>query len=301
MFFRAMFAGPLARIDGPAAIALTEGFKKPRRDWFHAAAARGLAEHDAAEAERMLNLLELPNLRFAYGLGVLHRMAIIDPERAKRLAHGYPYASQQGYALGIVAHRLADADRAAAARLLDEAFALLERAPAIIQSDDMNNSAATRAAGLLPVAEKIDRRLVEGYLWRALAMRPPRRLKGGVDQDYDRDLANFAALIARYDPTIACDLAQPFASRMRELAAEVQRAPYQLADRVFMALAASDARWACELVQSLPDAPLKPALSPKQSAARLVAHWLGYSPRELWRVVYNRCTPRNPDARDEEP
>jgi hypothetical protein len=87
---------------------------------------------------------------------------------------------------------------------------------------------------------------------------------------------------------------------MRELAAEAQSRPHQLADRVFMALAVSDPHWACELVQSLPDSPLQPALDPKQSAARRLADWLGYSPRELWRVVYNRCTPRNPDARDEE-
>lgn len=180
-----------------------------------------MAEHNAAEAERMLDLLELPNLRFVYGLAVLHRMAAIDPARAARLARGYPYASQQGYALGIVAHRLADTDSAAASSLLDEAYTTLEHAPPAIQVYDRRETAATRAAGLLPVAEKIDRRLVESYFWRTL-------------------------------------------------------------------------------VQSLPDAPVKPALNPKQSAARLVADWLGYSPRELWRVVYNRCTPRDPDARDEE-
>jgi hypothetical protein len=300
MHFRAMFAGPLARIDGPAAIALTEGFEKPRRDLYHAAAARGLAEHDAAEAERMLNLLELPSLRFVYGLAVFHRMAAIDPDRAVRLARGYPYASQQGYALGIIAHRLADTNRAAATRLMDEAYVALEGDPAAIQKYDGSQSAATRAAGLLPVAEKIDPRLVEGFFWRAMAMRLPRRLKSGADHEYDHDVASFAALVARYDPAVARDLIEPFAGRLRELAAEASSSSSRIADWVFMALAVSDARWAYELVQSLPDAPVKAGLSPKQSAARLVAAWLGYSPRELWRVVYDRCTPRNPDVRDEQ-
>lgn len=299
MFFKAMFAGPLARIDGPAAIALTEGFERPRNDWFHAAAARGLAEHDAAEAERMLNLLELPNLRFGYGLTVLHRMAAIDPERAARLARGFPDTRQQGYALGTVAHRLADVDRAAAARLLDEAYTTLERSSDELKRFD-GMSAASSAAGLLPVAEKIDPHLVEGYFWRAMALRRPRGVEGDIAHVDNRDLASFAALVARYDPAVARDVARPFAARMRELAAEAQSGSPQVSDRVFMALAVSDARLAYDLVQSLPDSPVKPGLNPKQTAARLVAKWLGYPPRELWRVVYNRCTQRNPDARDED-
>jgi hypothetical protein len=68
-----------------------------------------------------------------------------------------------------------------------------------------------------------------------------------------------------------------------------------------MPLAAADARWAYDLVQSLPEPPVEPSHSPKLLAARLLADWLARPPGNFWTTVYNYTGLRDPEASDEVP
>lgn len=298
---RGRFAGALARIDGPAALALIEGFEEPHRDWYRANLARGLAEHDPAEAERLFHLIEFDNLRFTYGLAVVHRMATTDVQRAARLAESYAEAGQQAYALGIVAHGAATADRATAASFLLQAYERLERALELGQIESDTDASAVKAAALLPVAEKIAPEQLEELLWRALAMRPPRAAQGDKNWKRERLTAALATLVARYDRDLARDLLKPLSHRLREAAAEAESSPWHAARPLLMALAATDARWAAQLVQALPDYQVEAAKNTKQIAARLLAEWLVSSPHDFWSTVYSYTGLRDPEASDEVP
>jgi hypothetical protein len=53
-------------------------------------------------------------------------------------------------------------------------------------------------------------------------------------------------------------------------------------------------------VNALPDAPPTAAKNPKHDAGRLLAEFLCYSDRALWRMVYEFCGLRDPNLPDEE-
>lgn len=294
---RARFAGSLARIDGPAALKLVVGFGLPQQDWYYADVARGWADYDAAEAERVWGSMQYANLRFSYGLAVLHRMAATDADRAEAIARRYDSADHQAYALGLVAHALAALDPSAARRLLDDAFAILEKAHRAGHVARSGTNSAAVAAALLPVAERIQPEIVRAYFWRSLALRPPRSARLDVSGNYE--LAELAALVARYDREAARDLLRPFAARFRELAArEEWNSSHVL--RVMMAIAVTDPRWAVQLVDALPDAPSTAPHNMKRAAARMVAGFLGHSDRSLRRLVYLYVGLRDPDRTDVE-
>ncbi len=291
---RGRFAGSLARVDGPAALALVTGFKPPYRDWYHADVARGVAGHDPEKAERLFNSLE--GLKFAYGLAVLHRMAPTDAQRAARLAGSYSSALVQSYALGVVAHALAATNRQTAERLLQESYATLERAQQRGEIDSRSQfGAAGVAAALLPIVERVDPSRVEECLWRSLALRSARPARGDPSGDYEHRTALLAALVARYDRHAARSLLESLSRRLREFS--VQEASLRW---LLMALAATDARWASDLTESLPDAPSGVEPNPRQLAKSLLAECLGYGDRELSRMLYQFCGLRDPDLRDEE-
>ncbi|HVX12453.1 MAG TPA: carboxypeptidase-like regulatory domain-containing protein [Pirellulales bacterium] len=297
---RGRFAGTLARIDGPAAERLIEGFGEPYRDWYRANLARGLADHDPAAAERVYKLIESPALRFIYGLATLHRLAAVDTERAARLARNYAEAGERAYALGFVAHGLAATDRRSAERLLAEAFDLLERSQQRGESEKTDYPAAVTGAALLPVAERIDPTLVEGYFWRALALRGPGLARRNPATTGSDELQKLAAFVARYDHAAARELLEGLAERIRDVAGQAA-ANEAAAMPSFMALAIADARRAHNLVRSLPDAPEPAPQNPKLAAARALADWLARGPGDLRSSVYDLSGLRDPEGSDEVP
>jgi protocatechuate 3,4-dioxygenase beta subunit len=293
---RGQYAGMLARIDGPAALRLIDGFSGTLLSHFRTDVARGLADHDPVEAERLFKLIESPPVQPRMRLAPLQRMAICDAERASRLARSYIDLCERAFAVGTVAHGLAPKDRAGAARLLAEAYDLLDRAYQLGPTQYGYRDPALTAAALLPVAEKIDPTLVEGYFWRALSLREPWPTPGESAWIQNTHLGKLAAMIAQYDRGIARDLLWPLAGRLRETLAEGGGGTFM------MALAVTDARWAAELVQTLPDTPAPPTKNPKQVAARLLAKWLALPPRGLWgmwETVYLHCDLRDPDTLDD--
>jgi protocatechuate 3,4-dioxygenase beta subunit len=297
---RGWFAGLLALINGPAALRLIEGYTPAYYLYYYQTdVARGLADHDPAEAERVLSLVPSPPMWLTSRLPVLERMAAVDADRAARLARVFPGQCSQAFALGTVAFGLAAKNRTSAARLLDEAYELIERAHCQGPQTTVNEEPASTAAALLPVAERIDPMLVEGYLWRSLSLREPRSALGDRSWKEERLVAALAAMIARYDRDLARDLLQPLAGRFREAMAEAETDSTRAAQPVLMAMAVTDVRWAAELVEALPDAP-QLTKSPKRIAARLLAEWLCLSPSETWRMLYDYCGWREPGTRDQE-
>lgn len=292
---RGAFAGALARIDAEAALRLLAGFDGRLLNTFRANVARGLADHNPAEAERLFRLIESPPAAFRTRLAPLARMAVADAPRAARLARTYVDLYERAFALGTVAHGLADKDRAGAATLLEDAYAVLEDARELGPTQSGRRGAALTAAALLPVIEKIDPTLVEGYLWRALSLREPWPAPSELPRMRDTRLADLAAMVARYDRDIARHLLVPLADRFRETRTEFSS--------VLPGLAMTDPRWAAELVWALPDVPAPPASNNfKLGAACRLARWLAL-PRHgfygRWEQSYLRCDLRHPDTLDD--
>lgn len=284
-----LFAGLLARIDGPAALKLIEGFSERPLNNFRTEVARGLADHDPAEAERLWRSIESPQVYYWMRLAPLQRMAVADAQRAARLARTFVDPCERSFALGTVAHGLAAKDRAAAAQLLEEAYDVLDDARPLGPAQFPRDPALT-AAALLPVVEKFDPALVEGYFWRALSLREPWPAAGESARIYDMLLTDLATMIARYDREIARDLLAPLVGRLRQPSS------------CMMGLAVADPHWAAELVQALGDSSAPLAKNPQQIAARALAAWLALPPRGywgLWESVYRRCYLRDLDTMDD--
>lgn len=288
---RAYFAGSLARIDGPAAIKLSAGFSSHFADRYRIVLARGLAGHDPAAAERLLDARDYKSP----ALSVLHRMAAVDPQRAVRLARESSDEADHGYALGIVAHGLVAQDAAQATALLDEAFGLLERASA--GGAYAWEHPAVLAAALLPVAERIDPALVEGYLWRAIAMRSPRATRVATEPGAALTTGALAMFIRRYDREAAQALVAPIADHVRVFASDED---YWVSRLAWTSLAVVDADRAEALLDALPEPPPLALRAAKNIARRTLADALSPTADRWWHKPYQFVLQMyDPDARDE--
>ena len=288
---RAYFAGSLARIDGPAAIKLSAGFTSRFADRYRIVVALGLAGHDPAAAERLLDARDYKSP----ALSVLHRMAAVDPQRAVRLARKSSEETDRGYALGIVGHGLVAQDAAQAMALLDEAFGLLERASA--GGAYAWEHPAVLAAALLPVAERIDPALVEGYLWRAIAMRSPRATRVATEPGAALTTGALAMFIRRYDREAAQALVAPIADHVRVFASDED---YSVSRLAWTSLAVVDADRAEALLDALPEPPPLALRAAKNIARRTLADALSPSADRWWHKPYQFVLQmHDPDARDD--
>lgn len=299
-YARAVFAEELAQVDLKAALALTATLTDPREfDRHHGNIAHELAARDPAEAERVLGLVRDPFQRDQYAVRVVYRMARADLARARRLAGAINDTSLRGYGLGMVAIGLAEADkRAEAAALLDEAFALLERASEAAegQTSRMYSPAAV-AAVLIPVAERTDPRLVPGSFWRALSFRTP---KISSPPDFDPGAitdVQLAVMLARYDRAVARSLLDPLVGPDGPASVRVgaRGLPYAAA-------AVIDPHWASGLVEALPDDADLKAHQPKNSTRMAVAKVLSRRGVNRWRyLTYQYMHLWVPDIEDIDP
>ncbi|HEX7377913.1 MAG TPA: hypothetical protein VF278_12410, partial [Pirellulales bacterium] len=285
---RGSFAPMLARIDGPAALRLLNGFSGDALNNLRVDVARSLADHDPAEAERQYRQVDMSGQWFRMRLAPVARMATADAERAARLARSYVDPCELAFALGNVAYALAAKDRKAAVDLLDEAYGLLDHADESGVTRTLFRDAAITAAALLPVAEKIDPALVEGYFWRSLSLRQPWPTLGDMPILREIRVAELAALIARYDRSVARDLQLPLIG--------------QVGSQFMLGLAVTDPLWAVERVRAIPESSAPPARNRKLTALRNLADWLSRSPRGVRGVlecVYIQCNLRDPETRDD--
>lgn len=297
---RAFFAGSLARIDGPAAIKLSTGFPAGFADRYRMVVARGLAAHDAAAAERLLDELDYSTSRDSQeAVGVLHRMAGIDLERAARLARKCDGDNVRGYALGIVAHGGLRRDAARTAALLDEAYSLLEQASLDgVGATDISAHPAVLAAALLPVVEHIAPTLVDRYFWRTMAMRSPHPMRLPEQHSGAVVPGALSIFISRYDRAAARMLARPVAAEIGTLASDDD---YWTSKVAWASLAVIDAACAISLIETLPEPPALDLRAVKNLARRHVADALAPSTDGWWHKLYKQGPRlRDPDARDDE-
>jgi protocatechuate 3,4-dioxygenase beta subunit len=290
----------LARIDLPAGLKILDDLerdvrKKEARDRayvferLYGHIAYALAARAPADAERVLGRIAVKPTADRYVVAVCSRMAEKEPARARRIAETRTSRDAPGYkpyALGLMARTIAATDKAAAIRLLDEAYAALgQLADAGEQSDYAG--LVEVAAALLPVVEQAEPDRLAEFLGRTLALRPARGDSTDRDQDTRaRTTAALAAMMARYDRRLAAHLLAP---ELQETGTRRTsfRTDYATA-RLLAALALIDPRRAVEQVEALPDDP-EPGTDPyatKNQARIQAARLLALHGAERWRHVY---------------
>jgi protocatechuate 3,4-dioxygenase beta subunit len=255
-YARGAFAEQLALIDVEGALELTKDLRDELEyDRHHGNMAHVLANKKPAEAERILAMMRRPTspiLRDQWAPRICYRMAPVDLGRAQRIAEkiGNPYDMALAY--GVMAQALAKGQPAQATQLLYRAFDVL-KAHVASKKDHFNSfyCASSIAGCLLPVAEQIDPRLVPECFWQALALRMP--CPEDENEAAQRDLSDvpLVLMLARYDRALAGTLLKLVWKRAgAQVRAGSSRAFYTAAALI-------DPSWAVELVESLPNNPLK--------------------------------------------
>lgn len=292
--WRARLAGALVYLDAPAAQALCEKIRSHERDWYLGDVACSLATEDPAAAERVFAQMELNRL-YSNGESAIQRMGAVDPQRAARIARNCSLATARADGLALVAYAQAGINPALAARLMEEAYQQIERSLADGTAPTPGSACGT-AAALLPVVERVAPPLLDHYLARSLAMRPPRPARGDPNGEYESAICGMALAIAPYDRQTARALLEPLALRMRTLAAGSEPGAEWRHGRPWAAFALTDAAWARQLIETLPAAPPDVAVSPRASAARLVILALLYRGADRGPWVYRQFLQRrHPD------
>ena len=111
-YARGAFAEELVQVDLEAALALTKELSDAREfDRHHGNIAHELGGRDPAQAERVLAMVKDRFQRDLYAVRVVYRMAPLDLARARRIAGSISDQSLKGYALGLMALRLAEAGK----------------------------------------------------------------------------------------------------------------------------------------------------------------------------------------------
>jgi hypothetical protein len=278
-------AKPLARLDLPAALALIGPAKSDGYNdrsiysmAFQAVALRVAASHPA-EAERLHGLVVADGAWARRSLVPLcARMARSDLPRARRLVTAEEAPSLRAMALGAMAYALAKSDSREARALLDEVFGQLD-APR-----QNGSSSAEEMAWLLPVAERIDPRIVPDYLWRCLSSRTS--TAAGSTAEQVRSSAVVATLVGRYHPEAASVVFGAVVDRLPGLIATSEDWSSSPVMAAVSAAAAFDPQAVASIVERAPEkaGPDRPKDAARVAAARMIALTLPERVRELaWR------------------
>jgi hypothetical protein len=254
-----------------------------------AGVARRAAANDPAGAERIFTRLTQQRAKLSVLANLCAGMAVSDVSRARALPLRGGAPGVAALTAAVAARiKLAD-DPDGAKTLLAEAYDRLEplTAQMVVPSVSM--------ARLLPLAVRIDPQRSSEYLWRAIAARPPRALGAAVGSPTSqirrnyRNVAQLAALVARYDRDAALTIFAPVADNARALIDDRFNLSNEAA-AILQAAALFDPRAAQAMLDALPDdpepeqgtAPGRPTtLTPrvKQTARLAVARVLALPPR----------------------
>jgi hypothetical protein len=188
--------------------------------------------------------------------------------------------------MGLMARSIAATDKTAAIRLIDEAYAVLDRL-AVDGERPIYPGLVEVAAALLPIVERVEPDRLAEFLGRTLALRPARGDQTDSDESVRAGtMASLSMMVARYDRRLAARLLEP------ELPKDRSRATSFGVDhvtwRILSALALIDPKRAVEQVEALPDDPA-PGTDPnatKNQSRIYVARLLALSDADRWRLVY---------------
>ena len=216
-----------------------------------------------------------------YAVRVVYRMAPLDLARARRLAESISDPSLKGFGLGMMALRLTEVGKDAAHDVLESAYESLESSSRMSQENSNSIYHPGSIAGvLLPVAERVDPGLVDEYLWRSLAMRPPIPWETNPSGRSAYADVLLAMMLARYDRPIARSIVEPIARGTGQAPVYFSRQ-----GELYAAAAVIDPKWAAAIVEALPDDPDLKLQSPKNSARIAVATVLGRAGNRRFRKL----------------
>ncbi|HKI19699.1 MAG TPA: carboxypeptidase regulatory-like domain-containing protein [Isosphaeraceae bacterium] len=267
------FAGRLARVDLPEALALAkplkgEGFYGAR---IAANIAFDLAWDNPADARRFLDQYPVESVREWLFPVVTWKVAALDPARARQLVEGQRGDSslpehELCLALGAKG-RDEPASRQAIATALHDLDRLMQ---------DQPQQCAQVACRLLPIAEAIDPALVPELFWRALAA---------------RQSPVWAMYLAWYNRDVAAALFEPARQRLGTSGTEPGASQV-----MFEAWSLFDPRAAVARLEKVP----MPSLDPNDNRARIaVIKALSLAHDERWRRTWPWWEPIfNPSNRD---
>jgi hypothetical protein len=285
--------GSLARLDLKAAMALipAQGDERTIND-FRGMIAQEIAAADPAEAERLIGQMSR-NSSEALVVKTCRRMAPSDLPRARLMAGRIRSHVLRGYAMGTMAGALATTNRPAAKKLLADSFA--EFSKAVEQGRGGvwgGQSAATMAAALLPVAERVDPDHLAETIQRVLTLRWfPRSISDLSVTQPDmstaeslRGNAALAALVSRYDHALAQSIAEQVLVRLKSPLSDVDN---RFLDRyaVLPTLALADPHGTAALVEVILDLKEEGIGQSRDMARLIVAKALSARQSEFWTII----------------
>lgn len=206
-----------------------------------------------------------------YSGPICYRVALRDPVAARRIANSFDESAMRTIALAAVAQALAVHDAEAARRLARNTFGQLPRIGSSAAGWSNPQSDAAALCQWLPLLETIDPQLGREFLWRAVALRPPRSATGRGDDDIEETDLHLAGLLARYDHRLADSLLEPYLARFDEIA----KSPGSSAAMLIASIALIDPRAAAKLVDRLP--------VPHEERANFASDWA----RFMWTNMLN--------------
>ena len=286
---------PLARLDLKSALALipSGGDERTSND-FRGLIAQSIAARNPAEAEHLLGQMTW-NRSETYIVKACARMAPVDLPRARRLAETIKIDVLKGYAQGKMAEAVAARDKAAARELLSEAFQSISQVMGRGFGGSGvwgTNAAAPMAAALLPIVERVDPDRLGESIDRVLSLRwYPRTLVDLTVTTPDtssleslRSGAALAAILARYDRSLARSISRPIIDRFRRPFSETEN---RYLDRyaIFPTLTLADPRGMAKLVEVLPDLKEADHGESRDMASLIVAKTLSAPESEFWTII----------------
>jgi hypothetical protein len=289
----------LRRLPDPTAVTTRSLLYDPA-----AAVAVGLATDHPAEAERPLNLWKRSGIQWHtnhYVMRLCHRLARVDPPRARRVAAAQRGLTERALAWAYVALGLAEQDKVGALEAVDHAIQELDRLresgpgpdQILIVGDVLLMYPTNPAALILPVVERAVPDRLDDVFWRAVALHP--RLEADDEDDLQHSYVGFECIVvARYDRAVAAALFAPMEAYLRSLAAR-KGLRNAFASSHLVAKGCIEPQAAVGLLESLtPPGPFRPPLgefssaNPAHSARIILAKALGQPPEERWRYLWSR-------------
>jgi hypothetical protein len=276
---RGWFAGRLACVDLPAALAIAKDFDGDRTQGrILAGIVFRSIDQNPAEAERVWNqMMGLSRVPVTV-IVLCWKMATVDPARARRAIESVARAGLRpgDYLLLALGSKARDesASRAAFQAGLDGIDKQLREHPERYQF---------LSGALLPIVERIDPGLVPEIFWRDVSSRLPAGNPRTLGDDFRAELTMY---LAWYDREVAAALFEPSRARMSSAGDDVA-APSDIdLETAYWAWSLFDPRAA---VAQLAKLPIDPKLSNNASRARLVvAKSLAQNHEKRWHELWDR-------------
>ncbi|MHC5538847.1 carboxypeptidase-like regulatory domain-containing protein [Singulisphaera rosea] len=297
------FAPKLARIDPSSAFAMIDALKTSDAQYYYRGIVLGLADRDPEKTEQFLARIALGDYRNVVTARIVGRMVAKDSIRARRIIDAVADPVWRATGLGLMARKLAHTDPKAAIGLIDETLDLLLRVSREGSFPEQNYviRLVRVAAGLMPVAERLDEALCRRSFWKVAALRPPRSTTVDPGVRYaivpTEAAARIALILPRYDRVLARQILEPVAKRVK--AFDVEKFPFSLS--LFAAAARIDPVWALELVERLPVGVANLDGFPRDQARRAVADILAGENSDPKNRLEAKYLGDDGDSKDKEP